>query len=239
MHLHEISRYLTGVAKSSPNLFHTRRLLQESAATFEELALFDQYRSENAKLEEHINTKFSPFTKRKFEIAESVRRVVSQKRRRHRGKGRRLCLDLFCGTCGISLALQQRGLFTECFDNTIPNIVLPGKRMRFNQLALSSKTNDDEICRRISSGVILFVCLFVCIAVPCSSFSILRVRNGTTSRSRQNPWGPRVLRRREAGQHFAASRPPSYTYLQSLKCILVVGKILLDLDFLIYRKFKE
>ena len=78
-----------------PRIFHTRRLQQESAATCEELAFFDQYRSENAQFEEQLNTKLSSFTKRKFEILESVRRGVSQKRRRHHGKGRRLCLDLF------------------------------------------------------------------------------------------------------------------------------------------------
>jgi hypothetical protein len=76
-----------------PRIFHTRRLLQESAATCEELALLDQHRSENAKFEEQSNTKFSPFTKRKFEKVKSVRRVVSQKSRRHRGKGCRLRLD--------------------------------------------------------------------------------------------------------------------------------------------------
>ena len=57
--------------------------------------------------------------------------------------------------------------------------------MKINQLDISPQNNVDEICRRILSGVILFVC----IAVPCSSSSILRVRNGTTSRSKQDPWG--------------------------------------------------
>ena len=82
MHLHEYHWR----RETIPRIFYTRRLLQESAATCEELALFDQYRSENAQFEEQLNTKFSSFTKRMFEIAESVRRVVSQKRRRHRGE---------------------------------------------------------------------------------------------------------------------------------------------------------
>ena len=42
-----------------PRIFHTRRLLQENAAPCEELALFDQYRSENAQFEEQLDTKFS------------------------------------------------------------------------------------------------------------------------------------------------------------------------------------
>ena len=57
--------------------------------TCEELALFDQYRSENAQFEQQLHTEFNSFTQRKFETVESVRRVASQKRRRHLGKGRR------------------------------------------------------------------------------------------------------------------------------------------------------
>jgi hypothetical protein len=100
-------------------------------------------------------------------------------------KGRNQCLDLFCGSCGLGLALHRQQFEVECVDCVPFTGTLPAQNFRLLVTDLASSEFVDGICDRIHSGRICFVGL----AIPCSSFSILRIRSRTTSRTRSRPWG--------------------------------------------------
>ena len=90
---------------------------------------------------------------------------------RRRVYKRRFCYDLFCGCGGVGVSLAKAGFKVECADNEIPKRELPGAiKLRIADLGHARELL--RISKSIKSGSVAYVSF----AVPCGSFSILRIR---------------------------------------------------------------
>ena len=114
-------------------------------------------------------------------------RVFRRKADRHtaqedcRHSVRRLCYDLFGGCGGLGHALASVGFKVEICDNqSVPQT--PGPNMKINICDLGHLGSFIRLRKAIQRGGVAYVGL----AVPCGSFNILRIRGGTTSRTKPN-----------------------------------------------------
>ena len=97
----------------------------------------------------------------------------------------RYIADLFCGEAGVGRAVADLGCPARLWDTRIGE-----------WLDLTSPTVQRQLERDVKAGLVLGACL----AVPCTSFSVARMRTCIT-RSAREPWGLRDKSKFSARDH--------------------------------------
>ena len=102
-------------------------------------------------------------------------------------KRRRETQEFRCGCAQLALSLQEVGCKSHASDisHDVLSQAIHNTSVRFETQDLVDDAMVLPFCKILRSGRVLYIH----IGVVCSSFSMLRVRSRTISRTANNPWG--------------------------------------------------
>ena len=126
-----------------------------------------------------------------------VRRHVVQRARRE-------CWEICCGNGGLAAAFSDHGLVGHGVDKErgkLSQQASASPKKKFHEINVLDEKFFNWLCQRMGQGIILYMHF----GLNCSSFSVLRARSRTTSRSSRQPWGSESFPGEADGKRMAES----------------------------------
>ena len=101
-------------------------------------------------------------------------------------RARRECWEICCGYGGLAAAFSDHGLVGHGVDKESSKFSQQATASpKFHEINVLGEKFFNWLCQRMGQGIILYMH----VGLDCSSFSVLRARSRTTSRSSRQPWG--------------------------------------------------